>query len=110
MEYKLVSEDGRRKLSEFGNGGNWKVCKVVEMKETAIIGDHYHKNKDEMFLLIDGGGTFTVGDKTQTVSAPFSVFIPRHTYHSFRLYRGSVLLGLASEEHDPKAAPKPRNM
>jgi mannose-6-phosphate isomerase-like protein (cupin superfamily) len=102
MDYRLVSEDDRRKISEFGNGGNWKVCKIVEMKETSTVGDHYHKKKDEMFLLIEGGGTFTIGDKTETQWAPYSIFIPRNTYHSFRLHRGSVLLGLVSEEHDPK--------
>ena len=102
MELKLVSEDHRRKLSEFGNGGNWKVCKIVEMKEDSWVGNHFHKKKDEIFVLLDGGGTFVVEQKTTHEWAPYSVFIPRDTYHAFKLQKGSVLICLASELHDPK--------
>jgi mannose-6-phosphate isomerase-like protein (cupin superfamily) len=101
MELKLVSEDDRRKLSEFGNGGNWKVCKVLEMKEDSWIGNNYHKEKDEMFLLLKGSGSFTIGDQMSVQFAPYSVLVPRHTYHAFRLSKDSVLLCLASELHDP---------
>jgi mannose-6-phosphate isomerase-like protein (cupin superfamily) len=102
MELKLVSEDNRRKLSEFGNGGTWKVCKVLEIKEESWIGNHYHKKKDEMFLLMDGCGTFVIGESTEVRFAPYSVLVSAGTYHAFKLERGSVLICLASEEHDPK--------
>jgi mannose-6-phosphate isomerase-like protein (cupin superfamily) len=102
MELTLVSEDHRRKLSEFGNGGTWKVCKVVEMKDDMWIGNHYHKKKDEMFVLWEGSGTFVVEKETKQTWAPYSVFVPRGTYHAFKLTKGSVLLCLASELHDPK--------
>lgn len=101
MELKLVSEDERRKLSEFGNGGNWKVCKVLEMKELSWIGNHYHKKKDEMFFLTKGSGTFVVGDHTSIQFAPYSVLVSRGTYHAFKLSKDAVLLCLASELHDP---------
>jgi mannose-6-phosphate isomerase-like protein (cupin superfamily) len=101
MELKLVSEDHRRKLSEMGEGGNWKVCKVLEVKEDCRVGDHYHKRKDEMFLLIEGSGTFIISDEWSMHTAPFSVFVPRGTYHAFILKKGSVLIGLATELHDP---------
>lgn len=102
MELKLVSEDDRRKLSEFGNGGNWKVCKVLEMKEDSWIGNHYHKKKDEMFYLMKGTGTFVIGNRTYNEFAPYSVLVSRDTYHAFKLAKDSVLICLASEEHDPK--------
>lgn len=102
MELKLVSEDERRKLFEFGNGGNWKVCKVLEAKSDCWVGAHYHKLKDEMFLLIEGSGTFVVETNTKVEYAPFSLFVPRGSYHAFNLKKGSVLLCLASELHDPK--------
>lgn len=102
MELKLVSEDERRKLSEFGNGGNWKVCKVLEMKQDGWVGMHYHKNKDELFLLMEGSGTFVLEKETVTQSAPYSLLVPRGMYHAFNLKKGSVLLGLATELHDPK--------
>lgn len=102
MELKLVSEDERRKLSEFGNGGNWKVCKVLEFKQDAWVGNHYHKNKDEMFLLIDGAGVFVIGENTFIKQAPYSVLVSAGQYHAFKLDKGSVLICLASQEHDPK--------
>ena len=102
MDLKLVSEDGRRKLSEFGNGGNWKVCKVLEAKEDCWVGNHYHKLKDEMFVLLEGSGTFVLEEETRFQHAPFSLFVKRGQYHAFNLTKGSVLLGLASELHDPE--------
>jgi len=102
MEIKLVSEDARRKLSEFGEGGNWKVCKVLEAKTDCWVGNHYHKLKDEMFLLIEGSGTFVLEQQTRVEQAPFSLFVKRGQYHAFNLKKGSVLIGLATELHDPK--------
>ena len=101
MELKLVSEDERRKLSEFGNGANWKVCKVLEAKQACFVGNHYHKLKDEMFVLLSGSGTFVVEKETIVEFAPYSVLVKRGQYHSFFLKKGSILLGLASELHDP---------
>lgn len=101
MELKLVSEDTRRKLSEFGNGGTWKVCKILEATTDCRVGDHYHKLKDEMFVLLEGSGRFDVDNESNIHHAPYSVFVPRGTYHSFELVKGSVLIGLATELHDP---------
>lgn len=102
MELKLVSEDERRKLSEFGNGGTWKVCKVLEFKKDSWVGAHFHKKKDEMFLLLEGSGTFVVEENTSIQHAPFSVLVSAGQYHAFKLEKGSVLICLASQEHDPK--------
>jgi mannose-6-phosphate isomerase-like protein (cupin superfamily) len=102
MELKLVSEDERRKLSEFGNGGNWKVCKVLEFKKDSWVGNHYHKNKDEIFLLLEGSGTFVIEKDTYIKDAPYSVLVSAGQYHAFNLTKGSVLICLASELHNPK--------
>lgn len=101
MELKLVSDDTRRKLSEFGNGGTWKVCKVLETKSDCRVGGHYHKLKDEMFVLLEGAGVFDVGTTINFYQAPYSVFVPRGIPHTFDLKKGSVLIGLATELHDP---------
>lgn len=102
MELKLVSEDERRKLSEFGNGGTWKVCKILEFKKDSWVGNHYHKNKDEMFVLLEGSGTFVVEKTTFVKHAPYSVLVSKGQYHAFNLMKGSVLICLATELHDPK--------
>lgn len=107
MELKLVHEDLRRALYEFGEGGTWKVAKYLEVKQECTLGDHYHKNKDELFLLVKGGGilqTMDMDTKLQNTSilmAPRSFLISRNTLHTISLYEGSVLMCLASELHDP---------
>lgn len=102
MELKLVSEDDRRRLSEFGEGRIWKVCKVIQVKEDSWVGTHYHKLKDEMFVLLEGSGTFVMENETRFEHAPFSLFVPRNNYHAFNLKKGSVLIGLSTELHDSK--------
>lgn len=107
MELKLVHEDDRRALYELGEGGNWKVCKYIEAKEQCVLGNHYHKNKDELFLLVKGRGCFYYGSEHEGFIekievAPFSLLINRDTYHTFVLDPGSILICLASELHDPK--------
>lgn len=100
MELKLVSEDDRRSLYELGVGGTWKVMKYLEIKEDSWVGDHYHKNKDEMFFLSKGKGLFIVDECKVSASAPYSLFIQRGVYHKFRLKKGSILICLASELHN----------
>lgn len=97
---KTVHEDERRALSEFGNGGNWKVCKYVQVKTDSVIGDHFHKNKDELFLLSKGSADVTVDSLTVKVKAPVIIDVKRETYHKFVIKKGSILICLASEEHD----------
>lgn len=96
-----INIDHRRALSEFGNGGTWKVCKYLEITEDCLIGDHYHKNKDESFFLAKGSGTVNLSSFAYPVEAPCFIDVPRGIYHSFNLEKGSILIGLASEEHDP---------
>jgi hypothetical protein len=87
---------------------NWAECdfksaKAVVVKEDGVIlGDHYHRNKEEEFLLLQGkiteaeiGGTFHFN-----VSAPFKFKVPRLTYHKFICEKGSIILGTATEIFD----------
>lgn len=96
-----ISIDHRRALTEFGSGGNWKACKYLEITEDSVIGHHYHKNKDESFFLARGSGTATLSAMAYPIEAPCLIDVPRGIYHSFNLEKGSILIGLASEEHDP---------
>jgi mannose-6-phosphate isomerase-like protein (cupin superfamily) len=45
---------------------------------------HRHLAEDELFTITEGSITFTAGDKTRSVSAGQSVFVPRGTAHSYR--------------------------
>lgn len=100
-ELKKVHEDNRRSIFEFGAYGNWKVCKYLEIKEDCIIGDHYHRGKDECFLLSKGEANIILGSETSKVVAPMVINVSRNTYHLFDIRKGSILICLASEEHTP---------
>lgn len=95
--------DNRRMLTEFGNGKNWKVCKIIEAKEDCILGKHYHKKKDESFMLIKGTGEIkTAGGNPHKMQLFEEYFVPAYIRHEFFLIAGSILIGLCSEEFNPK--------
>ena len=45
---------------------------------------HRHLAEDELFTITEGRITFTAGERTRTVSAGESVFVPRGTRHLYR--------------------------
>lgn len=94
-------EDDRRIIYDWADG-NFKSAKAVIVKKEIPIGDHYHKNKEEEFLLLTGMFLeLQVGEEiTYNVKAPHKVFIPKNTYHKFICEKGSILLGTATELFD----------
>lgn len=103
MSLKLVNQDHRRSLYEFGEG-KWKCAKYIEVKDDCEIGGHYHLKKDECFLLLEGEMKVKVGQgvelKVFTVHAPAVVEVPKGMYHSFTVKRGSKIVGLMSEKYN----------
>src|SRR6185369_16773593 len=96
----FIHEDERRKLIEWSGG---KVSKALIAKDGCIVGNHYHRNKEEKFLLLVGHAYVTIGpDPAKYVDAPTEFTVPPNTYHEFVLSGGSILLGVCSEEFDPK--------
>jgi len=94
-------DDNRRTLFEM-ESGPFKVCKTLVAKEGCRVGDHYHRNKDEHFLLVTGFMPLLVlGEKKMTnVYAPFEFHVPAGTYHVMELDPGSVLVGTCTELFD----------
>ena len=94
--------DNRRTLTEFGNGNNWKLCKVVKTKQDCILGRHYHKLKDESFMLVFGEGRIKLNEEQFTNMILFDeYFVPANVQHEFILKKNSILIGLSSKEFDP---------
>lgn len=77
------------------------MAKYIQVHMDSRIGDHFHKLKDECFLLYKGEGVVNLDGLGTYVEAPSIINVPRGTSHIFILEQGSVLIGLASEEHDP---------
>ena len=100
---KLMHEDERRKLFE------WPVAKRLEIKSACVIGNHYHKNKTEVFVLCDGAATLSRRNVNESEAVYYTRMrlgreyeVGPGVWHSFNMAAGSVLMCLASEQHNPE--------
>lgn len=94
-------EDERRTLIEWVKDVPFKSAKIVIAKNELPLGEHYHKNKDEVFYLLAGKGTMTLDGVMSEFSEGDCIFIKRGTMHTFILSAGSILLGVGTEPFDP---------
>jgi hypothetical protein len=92
----MISDD-RRNLYEFGEGRDWKVSKVIEIKEDSVLGQHYHAIKWEAFMLVSGGGIIEIDQIPIEMEKFKEYMIEPLTMHTFNLSKGSILIGLCSE-------------
>jgi hypothetical protein len=101
MSKAMRHEDDRRILFDWATG-DFKSAKAVIVKKSIAIGDHYHKNKEEEFLLLQGMFIeLIIGQEKQyNIPGPYKVNIPRGVYHKFVCSEGSILLGVATELFD----------
>lgn len=94
-------EDDRRTLTEWISDYPIRACKVVEAKEDCVVGEHYHKDKDEIFYMLKGNGVVTLDGVSHAINKGGVVFVGRNTRHSFKLPKDSILLGGCTEPFDP---------
>lgn len=96
----FIHEDDRRKLIEWSGGA---ISKALIAKQDCYVGDHYHRNKEERFLLLSGTALDVIigEDCLGMADGPEEFTVPANTYHRFHLQKGSILLGVCSEEFDP---------
>jgi len=96
-------EDERRVLIEYVSGLPIKTCKVLMVKQDTVLGNHYHKKKDEVFYLLKGYGVVYLGENEMH---PFNegdiVYAPKGVKHTFKLNKDSILLEAGTNEFDPK--------
>lgn len=93
-------EDKRRTLIEWVDNFPILSCKVLIAKEECEVGNHYHKNKDEIFYLLKGTGEVELDGISEVISAGYKVYIPAMMRHSFILTKDSILLGAATKPYD----------
>ena len=95
-------EDERRILIEWIVDFNIRAAKVVIAKDKCTVGEHYHKNKDEIFYLLKGKGSVVLDGKKESLKEGEIVYVGRDSKHSFTLDKDSILLGGCSKPFDPK--------
>jgi mannose-6-phosphate isomerase-like protein (cupin superfamily) len=95
-------EDDRRILIEWVRDYPVKFCKAIIIKSGNEIGNHYHLKKEEIFYLLKGSGTADLDGVTQDFKEGDCIFIPKGQLHAFKLKKGSILLGAATEPYNPE--------
>lgn len=94
--------DDRRTLIEWVKDYPLRSCKVVVIHEDTEIGNHFHKKKDEIFYLLSGEGEVALNGETEPFIAGDMVFVPKGMRHTFKLKKGSVMLGAGTKPYDQK--------
>lgn len=95
-----IHEDNRRKLIEYVADMPIRTCKALVVKEDTVLGDHYHKLKDEIFYLLKGSGTVTLDGVTSPFNENDIVHAKAGVKHTFNLLEGSILLEAGTEPFD----------
>ncbi len=92
----MIHEDEDRILEE------WPEAKIITAKQDCEVGNHYHKIKTEKFILIKGIGQYIIGDTGWRWFVPGQlILVQPYLTHTFKLNKGSVLLGICSHAYDP---------
>ncbi len=103
-----VHKDARREISEF-NGEGFSL-QSFEIFERLPLGNHFHTNKNETFVILEGGASLltklitadsTDVVHTRTVSKGDVVRIPPMVAHTFLLEPGSKMMCFSSVPFNP---------
>ena len=65
-------------------GGQFWAVEGLADKHMAVP-LHSHSHEDEIWYVVEGEITFTVGDKTWSAGPGSFAFVPRHTPHTFQI-------------------------
>jgi mannose-6-phosphate isomerase-like protein (cupin superfamily) len=80
---------GRLKVSADQSGGSFEL---FEYEGPAVPPVHVHRDREEVFFILEGHFTFTVGDETIEADPGTAVLVPRGTPHGFRPDPGAKAL------------------
>lgn len=108
----LVNEDDRRKIEEFESPHcSLSVSRLTILRDS-VLGNHFHKNKTETFVVIKGSGWVlqrSVNEEGERITdtklshlhVGSVVVIPPLTAHTFGMRKESELLCFSSATFDP---------
>ena len=106
--------DERGSIIGLVNFGNWKELNIIESESGEIRGNHYHKNTDELFIILDGMIKIQVQEVSEGVLVnnmqEFNVkqgdvfLIKKNINHTFEILETSRwinALSIRTDENDP---------
>lgn len=96
-------KDLRRELHDWDINFDCKSIKLIYLNPGNTVGKHYHKHKDELFILTDGTLSKIIIENNiySNVKSPACWLIPRCSYHEYFSDSKITLLCLASEIFNP---------
>lgn len=89
-------DDDRRLLVEYIHDMPIRNSKVLFIKKDSVLGNHYHKLKNDVFFLLKGSGTYTFDGLTNDFKEGDCLSVTVGVRHSFNLKAGSILLEASS--------------
>ena len=95
------------------NQGNWKELNYFSTKAGQIRGNHYHKNTEELFIILSGKVEIecvSVNDKGESISTSKTVIaqggdvfvIRKGTRHTFHILENTSWINGLSQNMDEK--------
>lgn len=93
-------EDKRRVLTEWIGDFPIRNCKILEVKEDCVLGEHYHNKKIDTFYLLRGSGTYYIGKRSGKLKEGDCLRADLGVPHAFRLTKGSILLEASTTPYD----------
>ena len=90
-------KDNRRTLYEF----EYPVTKILEIHEDCVLGNHYHKKRTEVFVLLKGSIVATLNGVDQEMKPFEPLKVEPEVMHTFKAKEGSILLEFATRFYDP---------
>lgn len=98
-------KDQRGSINGILNFGNWQEINHVFSKKNTVRADHYHKETEEIFIIIEGNiqvTYFPVNNpelkKTKTVKKGDVFLFETYIYHKFEVIEDSVWYNVLSKK------------
>lgn len=89
-------EDNRRLLISWGDFMHGEAKTLIALDD-CVLGNHYHKEKTESFMLVHGKGILNGIE----MKLNEEYLIEPLVKHYFELKKGSILIGLCSKKYNP---------
>lgn len=104
---EFVHGDERRIISEFNSPAGDFSIQQFEIKKEIPLGNHYHNEKDEIFVILKGGGYVILQNtkekkekETTLLETGSVVYVPKNTAHTFVLEEGSEMICFSTKAFD----------
>lgn len=88
---EVLAPFARVRLSGRNTNG---AVEVMELTSSGGPAPHVHQDHDELFFVLEGTFTFTLGHDDQAASEGALVYVPRGTRHGYKTLAGSRVLEL----------------